>query len=696
MNGAREHNLKNINIEIPHGKHTVISGVSGSGKSTLAYDIIYAAGQKRLLDCLSEQVKMFTSQLKQPDINFIKGLTPVVSLKQYKPRKNPRATIGTLSELNTYLRYLYSIIGQACCPFCHKMYPVRSLNYLIQELQRLPEMTIVEFQFPIYKSKSKKYDDFFAELREKGYKRIEIDGERKDLRDWIQFDREPQSIMVIADKIKIKKELSRSDIKAVQKSLTQGDGFMRIIIVDTAEKKKCEWFFQKHGCPEHGMVTADILPSFFSFNDLNSACEECHGTGIRKTAYPAMVVKDKKKSLKQGALFSDFCNNRQAFKFVRMYSLAKYYGFSFKEPFETLPDFAKDLIFCGTKRETFPLVRPEGYNKELPRYIAKIGDNVEFEGLLNTINRQYRDSKGRELKNWEKDFFDRFMINETCQSCHGTRLKPQRQCIIINDYSYYDLGNMELKELKNFIKDIEVPVDKEAVLLAVIHEIKWRLEFLVEIGLGYLSLNRRIDTLSGGEYQRVRMAGQLGSDLMGLTYIIDEPTVGLHGTDIKKVINILDKLCIQGNTVITIEHDLDIIKSADYIIELGPGAGVNGGEIVASGSIDDIVNNQKSVIAPFLVSERKSIDPKKASVDLENCLRIVGAEENNLKSIDVSIPLNSLVCLTGISGSGKSSLGIEILYKAIWSELHDPRIIPGKHKRIEGLEKIKDVYCRGC
>jgi len=693
INGAREHNLKNIDVEIPHGKHTVISGVSGSGKSTLAYDIIYAAGQKRLLDCLSEQVKMFSSQLKQPDINYIKGLTPVVSLKQYKPRKNPRATIGTLSEISTYLRYLYSLIGHGSCPYCNKKFPVRSLSYLIKELQKLPEMTIVELQFPIYKNKSKKYDQFFAELRARGYKKIEIDGERKDLRDWIQIDQDPESIMVVASKIQIKEEFNRSDIKAVQKSIEEGHGFIRIVIPDLEERRKCESFFQKHGCPEHGIFVADILPSFFSFNDLNSACDECNGTGITKTAYPTMVVKDKKKSLKDGALFPDFCNKRQAFKYLRIYSLTKHYGFSFEKPFDALPDYAKDLIFYGTKKETFPLLRPDDYTKELPRYIAQLGEQVEFEGIINQINREYQESKGRELKNWEKDFYDRFMVNERCQSCHGTRLKPQRQYIHINDYSYYQLGNMELKDLKNFIEDIEIPVEKEEALLPVIDEVRSRLNSLVEIGLEYISLNRRADTLSGGEYQRVRMAGQIDSDLMGLTYIIDEPTVGLHGTDNEKVINLLEKMCAQGNTVITIEHDLDIIKRADYLIEMGPAAGVNGGQIISSGTVEEVIKNDKSVIATFLNSEDNSIDDKKFSFEKNNSIRIVCAKENNLKNIDVSIPLNSLVCLTGISGSGKSSLGIEILYKALWSKLHDPRVIPGKHKHIEGLEKIKDVYC---
>lgn len=696
INGAREHNLKNVSVKIPHGKHTVISGVSGSGKSTLAYDVIYAAGQKRLLDCLSEQVKLFTSQLKQPDINFIEGLTPVVSLKQYQPKKNPRATIGTLSEVSTYLRYLYSIMGQASCPFCHKSYPVRALHYLAKDLEKLPEFTTVELQFPIYKSKSKKYDEFFVELREKGYRRIEIDGERKDLRDWIQIDKEPQSMMVVADKIQIYKELTRSEIQVLQNALLQGEGFLRIVISDPIEREKSEGFFQKHGCFEHGMVTADIMPSFFSFNDLNSSCEECHGTGIRKVAYPSTLIQDKKKSLRQGPFFSQVYNsnkNKKPFNFMRMYSLAKHYGFSFEEPFERLPDFAKNIIFYGTNGETFPLLRPEGYDEKMPSYTAKVGDKIEFEGIVTFINRYYQKKQKSELAEHERNFFNTYMVDEICQSCHGTRLKPQRQFITVNDYNYYDLGNMELSDLRFFIETIEIFPEKADALLPVIHEIQTRLDSLIKIGLGYLSLNRRADTLSGGEYQRVRMAGQIGTGLMGLTYIIDEPTVGLHGVDNEKILNLLEQLCVQGNTVITIEHDLDIIKKADHIIEMGPGAGVNGGEIVASGTIEDIIKHEKSVIAPFLRPTCNDLHMKGQPVDKHDCLKIIGAQVNNLKNIDVTIPLNKLVCLTGISGSGKSSLAIEILYKAFWASLHDPRIIPGKHIRIEGMEKIKDVYC---
>lgn len=692
IRGAREHNLKNISVDIPHNKHTVIVGVSGSGKSTLAYDVIYAAGQKRLLDCLSEQVKRFTSQLKQPDVNFIEGLTPVISLKQYKPRKNPRATIGTLSEVSSYLRYVYTTVGRASCPICNKGFMISSIHLLIKELERLPKSTVIEIQFPIYKSRTKKYEELFSELRKKGYKRIEIDGERKDLRDWIVIDNTPASIMVICDKIQIQGELSRSEIQIIQNAIFQGEGFLRIVVPDEEQRSKCQCFFEKYGCLEHGIVMAEVKASFFSFNDFNSACEECHGSGLRKVVYPYTLVQNSKKSLSKGPFFTQVCNIKHSFWFMLMYSLAKHYGFSFEEPFEELSSFAKDIIFYGTKGEKIPLIRPEGYDKEMPSYTPRVGEMVEFEGLVNRINKYYDDKQGAELTESEENFFNKFMSDEVCKSCKGTRLKPQRQFIQVNGYDFNALGNIEINELKTFLRDIKVPYEKEDVLLPVMNEINTRIDSLIRIGLGYLSLNRRADTLSGGEYQRVRLAGQIGSGLMGLTYIIDEPTTGLHGFDNIKIIDLLEQLRSQGNTVITIEHDTDIIKKADYLIEIGPCAGINGGEVIAKGTLQEVMSNSNSVVAPFL-KHREYVTIKSINDNKYEFIKIFGAQANNLKNIDVSIPLNKLVCFTGISGSGKSSLVIEILYKVFWSRLHDPRVIPGEHLRIDGMEKIKDVYC---
>ena len=700
VNGARENNLKNITVKIPRETHTVIVGVSGSGKSSLAYDVIYAAGQKQLLDCLSETSKHFTSRLKQPDVNFIEGLTPVISVKQYKPPMNPRSTIGTLSELSTYMRYLYSAMGESSCPCCKKGYPILTLQYLANELTRFPENTEIEIQFPVYKNRIKKHEDFFDEFRKKGFRKIIINGERKDFRDWIEVDDSPATMFVVAGKIQTKKELSHSDIGLLKTALQNGNGFISIIIQDTNTRKNCDWFFQKHGCAEHNMVTADIMPDFFSFNNPGSACEECGGSGLTKKAVPDSLVQNKHKSLSQNPFFNTWLlDMSKPGDYCLIYSLAAHYGFLFDEPFENLPQQAKDLIFYGTKGDTFLFQLPEGYTKKLAGYRNDVGKQVSYEGLVTKLDRLYEETKNRELDGWMENHFRDYMVDEVCISCKGTRLKPQRQLITINNICFDEMCHTELIELLTFLSDLQIPTEKTDIITPILNEIRSKLNALVDIGLGYLSLNRRTDTLSGGEYQRVRLAGQIGSGLTGLTYIIDEPTIGLHGVDNDRIIKLIERICLKGNTVITIEHDIDIIKSANHIIEIGPGSGEHGGEVISQGTLDEIVNNECSIIAPFLFETRneQSIfiekDKPVSTINYGDCIKVIGAKANNLKNIDVEIPLNRLICLTGVSGSGKSSLAIEIIYKAFWADFHNAKIIPGKHECIEGMDKISDIYC---
>ena len=702
VSGARENNLKNISVKIPRETHTAIIGVSGSGKSSLAYDVIYAAGQKRLLDCLSETSKHFTSRLKQPDVNFIEGLTPVISVKQYKPPMNPRSTVGTLSELSTYMRYLYSATGEALCPYCKKSYPVLTLQYLANELTRFPEGTEIEIQFIVYKNRIKKYEDFFGEFRKKGFRQIIINGERKDFRDWIEVEDLSATMSVVAGKIQTKKELSHSDIGLLKTALQNGNGFTKIEMLNTNARNECKWFFEKHGCAEHNIITAEIMPDFFSFNNPASACEECGGSGFTKRVAPESLVKNKRKSLRQKPFFSSWAiDMNKPHDYCKIYSIAIHYGFSFDEPFENLPQYAKDILFYGTNEETFLYQLPEGYSKNMPNFFDKqvIGTKITFEGLASRIDKLYEDTKNCELGSWMEYHFENYMVNEICISCNGTRLKPQRQLITINGLCFDEISNMELSELLAFVTDFQILPGKAEIITPIANEICSKLNALCDTGLGYLSLNRRTDTLSSGEYQRVRLAGQIGSGLTGLTYIIDEPTIGLHSADNRRIINLIERIRSKGNTVITIEHDIDIIKSADHIIEIGPGSGEHGGEIIAQGTLDEIANNERSIIAPFLVNEKnieavKSIHNARTCLNESNdCIKIVGAMENNLKNISVEIPLNRLICLTGVSGSGKSSLAIEILYKAFWANLHNAKIIPGKHERIEGMEKISDIYC---
>lgn len=696
VNGARENNLKNVTVKIPHGKHTVVVGVSGSGKSSLVYDVIYAAGQKRLLDCLSETARRYTNQLKQPDVNFIDGLTPVISVKQYKPNINPRSTIGTLSEISTYLRYLYSGMGRAHCPVCKREYHVITLQYLVKELEELLHGTVVEVCFPIYKNRVIKSEDFFAGIRSKGYKKILVDDNRLDLRDWIELDDNPHSILVVAGVIRIDKTLSYSDITLLRTALLHGEGFITIKATSkTSNNLGHKAFFERHGCPEHGMVTAEILPSFFSFNEPSSGCEECNGLGITKLCIPEVVVHNGAKSLQKRPFYPLlFLDMKKPYDYCLIYSLAKFYNFSLDTPFEDLPDFAKEILFYGTKGESFPFILPDSYKKELPEYQrSNIGNTVSFEGIVSSINRYYLEHKNQKPVGWEEYLYNTYMVDEICQSCGGSRLKPQRGLITIEGIDYHTAGEMEFTELQRFINNITVPNERADMLLPLLNEIRFKVNSLVEIGLGYLSLNRRTDTLSGGEYQRVRLAGQIGAGLMGLTYIIDEPTTGLHSADNERIVKLINTLISKGNTVITIEHDPEVIKKADHIIEVGKGAGESGGEIIAEGSLAEILANDRSVIAPFLRSNSIVHTIEQSAPIDDNYIKVVGAKANNLKDIDVLIPLNRVVCLTGISGSGKSTLAIEVLYKAFWSMLHNTRVVAGEHLRIEGMERVKDVYC---
>lgn len=686
INGARENNLKNISVDIPHGKHTVICGPSGSGKSTLAYDIIYATGQKRMLDCLSEETKVFTKQMKQPDIDYIKGLTPVISLKQHEPRKNPRATISTLTDANAYLKYMFSLMGQASCPLCKSAYPVHSFHDLVSALENLPVGTSIEIQFPVFKRHNLSYDDFFSSIRKKGYKKIELDDVGKDLRDWIEVDQPPQLMMVIADSFFMEGSLSKSSLEALKNALYEGDGFLRIKTSHETELKI--------GCPHHGFVTAEITPLFFSFSDIKSVCEDCHGSGSQKKVYSRTLIQNEMKSLSQGPFYKDVYNCKQTVNYLTLYSMAEHFGFSMATPFHALPEDIKNLILHGSGQVTFPFLKPAGYEKEIPKYVLGMGENIGFEGIVPWLTRYFKNKEKTEITETEQAFFNRFLVDEVCEHCLGTRLKPNRQWIKVGGKTYSEMEKMAIDDLAVFLSNLKAPIEKSKAFQPISDEICSKLNALSKIGLGYLRLDRRVDTLSGGEHQRVRLAKQLGSDaMMGMTYIIDEPTVGLHGADNIKVVHLLNELCEQGNTIITIEHDFDLIKSADHIIEVGPGAGRNGGEIVAQGSFEEVMANENSINAPFFLEKKKVLRFKPSNGTAHKSVEIRGARANNLKNIDVKIPLNQLVCFTGVSGSGKSSLVIDILYKAIWSVKHDAKVVPGEHAEIKGLELIQDVYC---
>jgi len=686
---ASENNLKNINVEIPYHKHTVITGVSGSGKSTLAYDIIYATAQRKLLDCMSEQEKRFSTKMKKPAVGSIEGLSTVISLKQVKPNNNPRSTIGTYTSIGTYVRNLMAIHGQCQCLYCDEIFKQSSLPTLVKDIETLNSRTIVEVSFPYFFTNTINRELQIERLRQRGYRYIYVRNEKISLRDFIKVDEDIEFILVVENKFQANSTLNKSDVNCIKNASKHGDNYISIRLTGE-DSENVQRFYKKHGCPEHHLIATTMEASNFSYNDMSCACQECMGKGITKIVHPSKVIKNPKKTLRQGPFFQEVYLMSHPYSYMSLYSLACHYGFSFDEPYENLSEEAKKLIMYGSKEETFILKRPEGYEKALPNYLAKEGEMVNFKGLLTRIEELYQEMLDAPTtpSPEQENFFKTYMHEIECPSCNGTRLKKIKNYIMLNGKSYAQLGKMEFSELLEFFKQVQ----GNEVSQPIIDALKERLALMEEIGLEYLSFERRIDTLSGGEYQRLRIANQVGSGLVGLTYIIDEPTDGLHGTDNQKVINVIKKLLQKGNTVITIEHDYDVIKAADYIIEIGPGAGIEGGEVIATGTPEELRKNPDSIIGKCLL-ERPNYNLTKDAFKYESSIRLLGIEENNIKNADIEIPLNKISCFTGVSGSGKSSVVYEVLYKAFCSKIQKTSVIPGKYKSIEGFEKINNIIC---
>lgn len=684
-----ENNLKNIDIEIPYHKHTVITGVSGSGKSTLAYDVIYATAQRKLLDCMSEQEKRFGSKMKRPKVGKIEGLSTVISLKQVSPNNNPRSTIGTYTSIGSYVRNLMAIHGQCRCLCCKKVFQQSSIAAIVKDIEALEPHTIVEVSFPYFFSDIVEREHQMDRLRQRGYREIYAGDERVRLKDFIKIDKDIEYIMVVESKFPAGATLNKGAVNSIKSASKQGDNYISINL-SGEDAEGIERFYEKHGCKQHHIIATTMEAASFSYNDISCACPVCMGKGITKIVHPSKVIKNSKKTLRQGPFFQEIYSMSHPYSYMSLYSLACHYGFSFDEPYENLSEEAKRLIMYGTKEETFLLKRPEGYEKVLPNYLEKEGKLVSFKGILTRIEELYRDMSEAPVTPApeRENFFKTYMHEIECPSCHGTRLKKIKSYITLSGKNYLQLGKMEFLDLLEFFKQVQ----GNEISQPIIDALTERLKLMEEIGLGYLSFERRIDSLSGGEYQRLRIANQVGSGLVGLTYIIDEPTDGLHGTDNEKVIKVINRLLQKGNTVITIEHDYDVIKAADYIIELGPGAGIEGGKVIATGTPEELCHNPDSMIGKRLFespvySKKEDISERKASI------KILGIEENNIKNADIEIPLNKVTCFTGVSGSGKSSVVYEVLYKAFCAKVQNSRVIPGKYKAIEGLENIKNMIC---
>ena len=691
VQGARENNLQNISLEIPRDKLIVVTGVSGSGKSSLAFDTIYAEGQRRLLASMSTFAKRFIGQLKKPDVDFVNGLSPVVSIDQKTVGSNPRSTVGTMTDISDYLRMLFATMGIPHCPMCEEAIPVRSPHQMLEHLLSLPKGTEVEVYAPVFKIHDEDYAGLFERIRVNGYRRAKIDGVLRDLGDNFELDEEDaHTVEAVIESFVIGPGIDQQVVKSLEHGLKLSDGMLGFQIVKpTKLSSKLKLFYEGFGCSEHHLVAGEMNQGQFTFNDPSGACPTCAGIGTAMRVHPTLLVPDPTRSLNQGAFVTAaFSNSRDSWGGRILYSLAERYGFSLETPYEQLSQKTKDLLLYGTKGDLFEVLLPPGAKLGQQH----IGKKIKFAGVVNQLEHQYRWYRKQGTSNAGMDeYLKKVMVEYDCPECGGARLKRARRLVTVQGKGLYDVGEMHLVEFLAYLNSIKPTERQRAVADTILKEVKTRLELLIAIGLDYLSLNRRSATLSGGESQRIRLSSQIGSGLMGMLYVLDEPSIGLHPKDNVKMIETLRRLRDLGNTVIVVEHDADTIRAADHIIEIGPGPGIHGGQVVAAGPLKKILSDPKSLTGQYLSGKKAITIPDRRRSANEKALIVRGARHNNLKNIDVEIPLEQFVCITGASGSGKSSLIHQIVHKQLYSLLHDSRVLAGDHDSLTGHEQISDV-----
>ena len=693
VKGARENNLQNVEVEIPRDQLVVVTGISGSGKSSLAFDTVYAEGQRRFLESMSTYAKRFITQLKKPDVDFIDGLSPVVSIEQKTITMNPRSTVGTMTDLQDYLRMLFATIGVAHCPYCEAEIPIRSHHQILERMLAMPEGTEVEIHAPVFKIYGEDYDYLFDDIRTKGCRHVRIDGVEHDISEEIELDPDQvYDIQVIVDRFFIKKDIDKQVLASLEHTMLVGEGFMRfdVVLPDDAETDAIE-LLDGFGCPKHGVLMAELGAHHFTFNEPTGACVTCSGLGTYLQVHPNLLVPDKARSIAEGAFVHQAFNyDPDRWDGRTMYSLAEHYGFDLDVPFSDLPEKVIDILYYGTHGEEFPILQPVGARPVEKRHL---GRNIRFDGIITRIDRHYRRyRKQGEAHSGMEEYLRKVMVERTCPDCHGAKLKRQRLLVTIDGQTIHEVGELHFEELRDFLLAItDIPEKQREAGSRVIKELVARIILLLGIGLDYLNLNRRSATLSGGESQRIRLSTQIGSGLMGMLYVLDEPSIGLHPKDNAKMIETLRKLRDIGNTVIVVEHDESTIRAADHIIELGPGPGIHGGEVVIQGELETILDCPESLTGLYMSGQREIRLPEKRRNLNGTFLSITGASENNLKHIDVDIPIGVLICITGASGSGKSTLVNEILYKRLHSLYHDSRTLYGAHEELEGHQHLSDV-----
>ena len=678
VKGAKEHNLKNVDITIPRDKLVVFTGLSGSGKSSLAFDTIYAEGQRRYVESLSSYARQFLGQMEKPNVESIEGLSPAISIDQKTTSKNPRSTVGTVTEIYDYLRLLYARIGIPHCPVCGREIAKQTVDDITNDLLLLEEGTKIQIMAPIARGKKGEFVKELESIRKGGYARIRIDSIVYDLSEEIKLEKNiKHNIEVVVDRLVIKEGIRSRLADSIETATSLTEGLLLVDIIGQEEKL----YSLNYACPEHGVNIEELEPRSFSFNNPFGACPKCLGLGTFMHVDPKLIVPDDNLSINDGAICASGWKKSDGGTIAQMYfqGLADAYEFSLETPFKDLPKKAKDVIFYGTGGKKIKLERRSEYGSGT--YMT------DFEGIITNIERRYKET----ASDISRNELETYMSADDCPECHGARLKKESLCVTVGGINIDEFTKKSISDELEFIENLQLSEREKMIAEMIIKEIQSRLSFLSSVGLDYLTLSRASATLSGGEAQRIRLATQIGSSLMGVLYILDEPSIGLHQRDNEKLLGTLKHLRDLGNTLIVVEHDEDTMFAADYIVDVGPGAGIHGGEIVCCGDINDILNCEKSITGQYLSGKKFIPIPEKRREGNGKSLVVYGAKENNLKNIDVEFPLGKFICVTGVSGSGKSSLVNEILNKHLASELNNAKRFAGKHDRIEGTEHLDKV-----
>ena len=678
VKGAREHNLKNIDVEIPRDKLVVFTGLSGSGKSSLAFDTIYSEGQRRYVESLSSYARQFLGQMEKPQVDYIEGLSPAISIDQKTTSKNPRSTVGTVTEIYDYLRLLYARIGIPHCPVCGREISRQTVDDIVDSVLELPEGTRIQVMAPIARGKKGQFVKELESAKKDGYVRVRVDGIIYDLSEKIELDKNKKhNIEIVVDRLVVKESIRSRLADSIETATGLSNGILLVDVIGGEEKL----YSLDYACPEHGVSIEELEPRMFSFNNPFGACPTCSGLSVFMKPDPDLIVPDKNLSLRQGAIKASGWNNADGGTIAQMYmeGIANKYSFTLDTPFKDIPADGVDAIMYGTKGEKLKLTRRNEYGTG--SYMTA------FEGICNNIERRYKET----TSDWSRAELEQCMSTVKCPECHGARLRKESLCVTVGGINIDEFANKSIVKAIEFLDSLTLTDREQMIAKLIVKEIKDRLTFLRSVGLGYLTLARSSASLSGGESQRIRLATQIGSSLVGVLYILDEPSIGLHQRDNEKLLNTLRNLRDIGNTLIVVEHDEDTMRAADYIVDVGPGAGIHGGNIVCTGTAEDIMNCKESITGQYLSGRKKIPVPAKRRKGNGKSLKIIGAHENNLKNIDAEIPLGKFVCITGVSGSGKSSLINEILYKRLVTELNGAKKVAGAHTDILGIDNLDKV-----